>query len=149
MIAAAPNAKIKTFVEAAKAAALYDKLTASTFTGTLLIPSDAAFTALLKALNATKSELMAETNLLKTVLQYHVSPTVVPKMESFSTIGAIPTLLAGRTLKGVNLGASLGVQGDVNNAILSSSTDAVRGLVGSGTVSSTHTHLLLLACRVP
>lgn len=132
MIAAAPSAKIKTFIEVAKTAGLYDKITGATFTGTLLIPSDTAFAALLKALNATKTELLSEKELLKTVLSYHVSPTVIPKIEAFSTLTSIPTLLAGRTLRGINLGASLGIQGDVNNAALVSATEGISGLVGSG-----------------
>ena len=137
MIKASPTAKISVFLEAIKAVGLYDKLTGPSFTGTVFIPNDDAFATLLseKKLNATKTELLSEKELLTTVLLYHVSPTIVPTVKGLTVLSSLPTLLSGRTLNGAELNGKPGVKGDINFAGINA-TNGVQGLIGSGSVGA-------------
>lgn len=64
---------------------------------TVLAPTDAAFAALLAELNLTKSQLLADKALLRTVLQYHVLSGEVPR--SAVPLGRAITPLAGGFFK--------------------------------------------------
>ncbi len=137
MIKANPKAKISVFLEAIKAVGIYDRLTGPSFTGTLFIPNDAAFAVLLseKKLNATKSELLAEKELLTTILLHHVTTTIVPNTNSLKVIGSLPTLLSGRALKGLEYEGKIGVWGELGNFAAVDATSGIQGLIGSGAVS--------------
>jgi hypothetical protein len=140
LIKANPTAKINTFIEAAKAVNLYDKLTGTTFTGTVLIPNDDAFARLLAQINATKAELLADKDLLTMVLQYHISPTVVPSIAAFATLASLPTLLTGRLLQYVLIEVPgkanrPGIQSEVKQIKAAlGAPNGIEGLVGSGSV---------------
>jgi uncharacterized surface protein with fasciclin (FAS1) repeats len=62
---------------------------------TVFAPTDAAFTALLDELGVTKEELFADTELLSTVLTYHVVPSLVLKAQV--PVGAAITTVQGGT----------------------------------------------------
>ncbi|WP_352338996.1 fasciclin domain-containing protein [Psychrobacter sp. 16-MNA-CIBAN-0192] len=73
---AAGNEKLTILTAALKAAGL-DTMMMDAGTYTVFAPTDDAFAAVLTKLNVTKEELLANTDLLKTVLPYHVVPMVV------------------------------------------------------------------------
>jgi uncharacterized surface protein with fasciclin (FAS1) repeats len=73
---------------------------------TVFAPTDAAFAALLEDLGVTAEELLANTDLLNTVLSYHVVPgtfeaadfgAYVGEMESasFATLAGVPVVISG------------------------------------------------------
>ena len=73
---AAANPDLTILTAALKAAGL-DTMMMDAGTYTVFAPTDEAFAAVLTKLNVTKEELLANTDLLKTVLPYHVVPMVV------------------------------------------------------------------------
>lgn len=73
---AAANPDLSILTAALKAAGL-DGMMMDAGTYTVFAPTDAAFAAVLTKLDVTKEELLANTDLLKSVLPYHVVPTVV------------------------------------------------------------------------
>jgi uncharacterized surface protein with fasciclin (FAS1) repeats len=74
------NADLSILVEAVVAAGLVDTLKgAGPFT--VFAPTNAAFAALLTELGLTKAQLLADTQLLKAVLTYHVLPAKVEKAQ--------------------------------------------------------------------
>lgn len=73
---AAGNEKLTILTAALKAAGL-DTMMMDAGEYTVFAPTDDAFAALLTKLGVTKDELLANTDLLKTVLPYHVVPMVV------------------------------------------------------------------------
>ncbi|ALF60104.1 fasciclin domain-containing protein [Psychrobacter urativorans] len=73
---AAANPDLSILTAALKAAGL-DTMMMDAGTYTVFAPTDEAFAALLTKLNVTKEELLANTDLLKKVLPYHVVPMVV------------------------------------------------------------------------
>ena len=87
---AAGNEKLTILTAALKAAGL-DTMMMDAGTYTVFAPTDDAFAAVLTKLNVTKEELLANTDLLKTVLPYHVVPIIssrsstMPKFSRFST----------------------------------------------------------------
>jgi uncharacterized surface protein with fasciclin (FAS1) repeats len=87
------------FVSAVKAApAIHSALLAPTFRGTVLVPTDAAFTSLLGALGLTLTQLAANQNLLAAVLRYHVLQTVYRDATALAGAGTVNTLQAGKSL---------------------------------------------------
>lgn len=64
---------------------------------TVFAPTDAAFTALLEELGVTAEDLLADTELLNSVLQYHVVPGVFPAADVIELVSEggqfVPTLL--------------------------------------------------------
>ncbi len=89
-LAAGSPAEFTLLVEALGAAGLVDTLNGNG-PWTVFAPTDAAFAALLTELRTTKDELFANTNLLTTVLTYHVvSGTVLKAEVPLNT--AIPTV---------------------------------------------------------
>ena len=73
---AAANPDLSILTAALKAAGL-DTMMMDAGTYTVFAPTDEAFAALLTKLKVTKEELLANKDLLKTVLPYHVVPMVV------------------------------------------------------------------------
>ncbi|TXD98536.1 fasciclin domain-containing protein [Psychrobacter frigidicola] len=73
---AAGNENLTILTAALKAAGL-DTMMMEAGEYTVFAPTDDAFAAVLTKLNVTKEELLANTDLLKTVLPYHVVPMVV------------------------------------------------------------------------
>lgn len=73
---AAGNENLTILTAALKAAGL-DKMMMDAGEYTVFAPTDDAFAAVLTKLGVTKDELLANTDLLKTVLPYHVVPMVV------------------------------------------------------------------------
>ena len=73
---AAANPDLSILTAALKAAGL-DGMMMDAGTYTVFAPTDEAFAAVLTKLNVTKEELLANTDLLKSVLPYHVVPMVV------------------------------------------------------------------------
>ena len=73
---AAANPDLTILTAALKAAGL-DTMMMDAGTYTVFAPTDEAFAAVLTKLNVTKEELLANTDLLKTVLPYHVVPMIV------------------------------------------------------------------------
>lgn len=70
------NPELSTLVEALQAAGL-DTMMTDAGTYTVFAPTNDAFAKALTSLNMTKEELFANTDLLKSVLTYHVVPSVV------------------------------------------------------------------------
>lgn len=77
---AAGNEKLTILTAALKAAGL-DTMMMDAGEYTVFAPTDDAFAALLTKLGVTKDELLANTDLLKTVLPYHVVPMVVKAVD--------------------------------------------------------------------
>lgn len=73
---AAANPDLSILTAALKAAGL-DGMMMEAGEYTVFAPTDDAFAALLTKINVTKEELLANTDLLKSVLPYHVVPMVV------------------------------------------------------------------------
>lgn len=73
---AAANPDLSILTEALKAAGL-DGMMMEAGEYTVFAPTDDAFAAVLTKLDVTKEELLANTDLLKSVLPYHVVPMVV------------------------------------------------------------------------
>lgn len=72
---------------------------------TVFAPTDAAFTAALQALGLTAAELLADTDTLTTVLQYHVVPGIVGASQvlessSLTTLQGESITVAGTVLNG-------------------------------------------------
>lgn len=90
ILALARNNGLTIFEQALQAADLYDTvLTGGPFT--ILAPTDAAFVAALDALDLTADELFANTDLLTSVLLYHVIPGSVTS-DVVVTLDSAPTL---------------------------------------------------------
>jgi transforming growth factor-beta-induced protein len=90
ILALARNNGLSIFEQALQAADLYDTvLTGGPYT--ILAPTDAAFVAALDALDLTADELFADTDLLTSVLLYHVIPGSVTS-DVVVTLDSAPTL---------------------------------------------------------
>jgi transforming growth factor-beta-induced protein len=89
------NAEFSTLVKAAQAAGLVDALNGA---GPLDVyaPTDDAFAALLEALGVSAADLLANTELLKQVLAFHVVADGASCDKPLS--GTVQTLLPGNTL---------------------------------------------------
>ncbi len=77
---AAANGSFTTLVAAVQAADLVETLSGDG-PFTVLAPTDEAFAAALEALGLTAEELLADTDLLTSVLTYHVIPGEVPSTQ--------------------------------------------------------------------
>jgi hypothetical protein len=88
------------FVTAVKASpAIQSALLSPAFRGTVLLPSDAAFTQLLSALGVTLNQLLANSMLLASVLRYHVIPTTIYRdAAALAAAGTVDTLQIGKKL---------------------------------------------------
>jgi len=93
------NEDFSILVAAVQAAGLVDALAAEDADITVFAPTNAAFEAALEALGLTAEELLADTELLTSVLLYHVAPGTVPS-EIVVTLDGVeaPTLLEGATI---------------------------------------------------
>jgi len=87
----AAAAGLTTLVDAVDAAGLRDALTAEGQSFTVFAPTNDAFATLLAELNLTAAELFADTELLTTVLLYHVVNPVAP-IDSIVANGGTATL---------------------------------------------------------
>jgi len=96
---AAGNEDFSTLVAAVQAAGLVDALSAEDADLTVFAPTNEAFEIALEALGLTAEELLADTELLTSVLLYHVAPGAVPA-EVVVTLDGVeaPTLLEGATI---------------------------------------------------
>ncbi|KAG1657210.1 hypothetical protein FOA52_008243 [Chlamydomonas sp. UWO 241] len=65
---------------------------------TVLAPTNAAFVAALAALNMTAAQLLADTELLATILSYHIVPTVFASTTATTEGLTLPTLLSGASV---------------------------------------------------
>eukprot|EP00798_Chlamydomonas_sp_ICE-L_P007928 gene7928-1141_t len=90
---------LRTFLSAIMAsatvlAAASDPITAVT----VFAPTNAAFDTALAALNMCVAELLADTQLLTRILEYHIVPSIVPSSAATSTTIQVATLLANNRL---------------------------------------------------
>lgn len=94
---------------------------------TVFAPTDAAFGALLEALDTSPEELLANTDLLNTVLAYHVVPAVFYAEDVVELDGA----LLGTVLPGAALAISVTDEGVFVNdsAIVAVDVEAANGVV--------------------
>lgn len=94
---------------------------------TVFAPTDAAFGALLEALNTSPEELLSNTDLLNTVLAYHVVPAVFYAEDVVELDGA----LLGTALPGAALAISVTDEGVFVNdsAIVAVDVEATNGVV--------------------
>ena len=99
LIAGSPKAQVSMFVDAAKAAGLYDAITGPGFAGTLWIPTDAAFNAALTELATTMTDLVAHKDLLAAIINYHASAKLYYQTSDLASGAPVATLLPGHVLK--------------------------------------------------
>ncbi|MDH3754256.1 MAG: fasciclin domain-containing protein [Acidimicrobiia bacterium] len=91
---AVANGSFTTLVAAVQAAGLVDTLSGEG-PFTVLAPTDDAFAAALDALGLTADELFADTELLTSVLTYHVIPGEVPSSQVVTLDGQAVTTVNG------------------------------------------------------
>ncbi len=108
---------------------------------TLFAPTDAAFAALLAELGITKAQLLADTELLTTVLTYHVLPAKVER--AAVPVGRAITTLQGGIFKVVANGSTLRINDGRNRLATITATD----LQASNGVVHTIDRVLLPANR--
>jgi hypothetical protein len=89
---------ITTFVTALYASGL--QTTLLQYKGTVFIPTDTAFTATLRSLNLQIGQVLTNPTLLKSILQYHVTPTV------FATPAALAAATQFTTLSSKSIAVS-------------------------------------------
>lgn len=123
---AAGDGRFTTLVAAARAAGLVDALSGGQEI-TVFAPTDAAFAALLNDLGLTADQLLSNTDLLTTVLTYHVVPGEVPAAAIINA-GSVnaPTLNGSTVLAQANGGGVL-LNGDTN--VIIADIDASNGIV--------------------
>jgi len=109
---AVANGSFTTLVAAVQAAGLVDTLSGEG-PFTVLAPTDDAFTAALDALDLTADELLADTELLTSVLTYHVIPGEVPSSQVVA--------LDGQTVATVN-GADVSITVDGDTVMVNDAT---------------------------
>lgn len=88
---------------------------------TVFAPTDAAFTALLEALGVTAEELLADTDLLNTVLSYHVVPGVISAETVVAAAGEEGAYVGTLIPSALNIAVGEGVT--INDTINVVSTD--------------------------
>jgi uncharacterized surface protein with fasciclin (FAS1) repeats len=109
---AAANGSFTTLVAAVQAAGLVDTLSGEG-PFTVFAPTDDAFVAALEALGLTADELLADTELLTSVLTYHVVPGEVPAEQVLT--------LDGQTVATVN-GAEVEISVDGDTVMVNDAT---------------------------
>jgi transforming growth factor-beta-induced protein len=121
----AEDGRFSTLVAAVEAAGLTDTLsTGGPFT--VLAPTDEAFAAALDALGVSAEDALANTELLATVLQYHILPNrILSSTLSFGTTQQ--TLLEGQSLRFVGRGRQVQINGEVN--IIDDNISASNGVI--------------------
>lgn len=123
VLAADPDARFITLVAAVEAAGLADTLSDPDATFTIFAPTDAAFDAALAQLDLTRAELLADTDLLTTILTYHVVPAVV-------TAANLAERETVTTAQGEDLTIAAGVPVQINDAtVLEADRTASNGVV--------------------
>merc|ERR1711988_1972760 len=90
---AAGNEDFSTLVAAVQAADLVDALSDPDASLTVFAPTNAAFEAALESLGMTAEELLADTDLLTSVLLYHVVEGAVPAADVVTLDGQSVTTL--------------------------------------------------------
>jgi uncharacterized surface protein with fasciclin (FAS1) repeats len=97
---------------------------------TVFAPTDAAFVALLEALGTTAEALLADTELLNTVLAYHVVPGYLSSTTAVTVAGmedaAVATLLPGTTLSLMLDGETLMIN---DSAVVAADIFATNGVI--------------------
>ncbi|KAK9811369.1 hypothetical protein WJX72_002673 [[Myrmecia] bisecta] len=102
----ASSDSLKTLVAAAQAAGLGNALNDANLVGTVFAPSNDAFDNLMTSLGLTSlAPLLADINLLRALLSYHVVPSTAFKVADLANNAALTTLL------GENLSVSVGPTG--------------------------------------
>lgn len=94
---------------------------------TVFAPTDAAFVALLEALETDAATILADTELLNSVLAYHVVPGIIPAVDVVALDGA----LLGTLLDGYALEISVSDEGAFVNesTIVATDIEADNGIV--------------------
>eukprot|EP00798_Chlamydomonas_sp_ICE-L_P007932 gene7932-1146_t len=93
---------------------------------TVFAPTNAAFATALAALNMSAAQLLADTQLLTRILEYHIVPSIVPSSAATSTTIQVATLLANNRLNISLVNGSV----MVNDAeVVEADVDAGRSLV--------------------
>ena len=116
------------------AAQMTGAITATSLRATILVPTDAAFVALLSALGTTLPALLSNFNLLKMVVQYHVIPTLYANTTALAAAGTVNTLATGKTLAiAGSADSGITVTGETNtvNVVM---TSTINGVYGYSTV---------------
>ena len=114
--AAIATPELSTLVEIATAAGLADALSDEKLVATLLAPTNAAFTALLSKLGVTVDQLLANPDLVTTVLSYHLIPGVAAKAADLTHNQVLPTSDDGQTLTVLKSGSTVEFKPSAPNA---------------------------------
>lgn len=111
---AAGNEDFSTLVAAVQAAGLVDALSNPDASLTVFAPTNAAFDAALASLGMTAEELLANTDLLTSVLLYHVVEGAVPAADVVTLDGQSVTTLGGEAVDVAVSGDGVVLNGSVN-----------------------------------
>ncbi len=120
------DGRFTTLVAAVQAAGLVDALSGGTEL-TVFAPTDAAFTALLNELGLSANDLLSNTDLLTTVLTYHVVPGEVPASAIINAGSVNAPTLQGSTVLAQAAGNGVLLNGDTN--VIIADIDASNGVV--------------------
>jgi hypothetical protein len=126
---------IDNFVRAARASGIYDIIAAPNFEGTILMPSDDTFVSLGRELGLTIDGLLANKTLVRSILQYHISPSLFDRVESFTSY-EFETLLTGQSLEVVktvdgSTATLVGLKGKKSMAKFLEGPGYANGLIGT------------------
>ncbi len=119
------DGRFTTLVTAVRAAGLVDTLAGGQEL-TVFAPTDAAFAQLLSDLNVTADELLANTDLLTTVLLYHVVPGEVTSADLLTAGSLTATTVGGEAIT-VNARGTVVLNGNTN--VIIPDVDASNGIV--------------------
>jgi transforming growth factor-beta-induced protein len=120
------DGRFTTLVAAVQAAGLVNALSGGQEL-TVFAPTDAAFTALLNELGLTADQLLANTDLLTTVLTYHVVPGEVPAAAIINAGSVSAPTLNGATIQAQASGGGVLLNGNTN--VIIADIDASNGIV--------------------
>lgn len=110
-------------------------MAAPSFEGTILMPADDAFVSLARELGLAIDGLLANKTLVRSILQYHISPALFDRVESFTSY-EFETLLTGHSLEVVkNVDGStatlVGMKGEKSMAKFLEGAGYANGLIGT------------------
>ncbi|GAB4509683.1 MAG: hypothetical protein OHK0046_05120 [Anaerolineae bacterium] len=124
---AVANSDFGTLVEAVTAAGLVEALSGEG-PYTVFAPTNEAFETALESLGLTAEDLLADTDLLTAILQYHVIPGEVPAETVLTLDGeSVETLLEGRTIDISVMDGTVVLNGSVN--VVATDVQASNGIV--------------------
>lgn len=122
---AVADSRFSTLVAAVQAAGLVDTLNSGEFT--VFAPTNNAFAALLADLGVTADQLLADTDLLTSVLLYHVVPGEVKANAIISAGSLTATTAGGGTLSVQATGGGVVINGNTN--VIIPDVDASNGVI--------------------